>query len=88
MMLDVTMARMVMGMTDNNDDDAVKVPATNQMVMMRRIELTIMSITLVNAIILWMRIVIIMMSMVMIIIWVVITLNATSHNYPTPLPPI
>ena len=73
MMLDVTMARMVMGMTENNDDDAVKVPATNQMVMMRRIELTIMSITLVNAIILWMRIVIIMMSMKMIIMWVVIT---------------
>ena len=67
MMLDVTMARMVMGMTENNDDDAVKVPATNQMVM-RRIELTTMSITLVNAIINWMRIMIIMMSMMMIIV--------------------
>lgn len=72
MMLDVTMARMVMGMTENNDDDAVKVPATNQMVM-RRIELTTMSTTLINAIINWMRIVIIMMSMKMIIMWVVIT---------------
>ena len=72
MMLDVTMARMVMGMTENNDDDAVKVPVTNQMVM-RKIELTTMSITLINAIINWMRIVIIMMSMKMIIMWVVIT---------------
>ena len=67
--------------------NAVKVPATNQVVI-RRIELTLMSITLINAIIIWMRIMIIMMSMKMIILWVVITLNATSHNHQTPLPPI
>ena len=46
--------------------NAVKVPATNQVVI-RRIELTLMSITLINAIIIWMRIMIIMMSMKMII---------------------
>ena len=67
--------------------NAVKAPATNQMVMTNN-ELTIMSITFINAIIIWMRIMIIMMSMKMIIMWVVITLNATSHNHQTPLPPI
>ena len=62
--------------------NAVKVPATNQVVI-RRIELTLMSITLINAIIIWMRIMIIMMSMKMIIMWVVITLNAASYKQPT-----
>ena len=59
--------------------NAVKAPATNQMVMTNN-ELTIMSITLINAIIIWMRIMIIMMSMKMIIMWVVITLNAASYK--------
>ena len=62
--------------------NAVKVPATNQMVM-RRIELAIMSITLINAIIIWMRIVIIMMSMVMIIVDV----NNIECNFPQPPDP-